>query len=190
MFCGHAGQLDGFCFWWKRIEMRRVEYARDSYRDEFFDVPPQFYSHIPPRSYSRASSRTFSRASLRTFSRACLTLLLVLCLSSLMDPTITHGFGPRENRFVPRCFGYGSRPRHGDRFPHRPGFSAGGSFTHFEPRHLDGPRFPHRGSCPTRPNGELERIVKTSFGRMIKCWIPKIYLTNPSMEPSTPSRPM
>jgi hypothetical protein len=50
--------------------------------------------------------------------------------------------------------------------------------------------FPHRGSRPTRSNGELERIVKTSPSRMIKCWIPKIYLTNPSMEPSTPSRPM
>jgi hypothetical protein len=33
MFCGHAGHLDEFCFRWKRIERRRVEYARDSYRD-------------------------------------------------------------------------------------------------------------------------------------------------------------
>jgi hypothetical protein len=52
------------------------------------------------------------------------------------------------------------------------------------------PRFPRRGSRPTQPNGELKRIVKTSSGRMVKCWISKIYLTNPSMEPSTPSRPM
>jgi hypothetical protein len=29
--------------------------------------------------------------------------------------------------------------------------------------------------------------VKTSFGRMVKSWIPKIYLTNPSTEPSTSS---
>jgi hypothetical protein len=52
----------------------RVEYARDSYHDEFFDVPHQSYSRIPPHSYSRASPRTFH----------------VLCLSSLMDLTITH----------------------------------------------------------------------------------------------------
>jgi hypothetical protein len=59
MFCGRTGHLDEFCFWRKRIERRRVEYARDSYRDEFFDVLPQSYSRILPRSYSRASSRTF-----------------------------------------------------------------------------------------------------------------------------------
>jgi hypothetical protein len=27
--------------------------------------------------------------------------------------------------------------------------------------------------------------MKTSSGRMVKCWISKIYLTNPSIEPST-----
>jgi hypothetical protein len=93
-------------------------------------------------------------------------------------------------RFEPRRFGYGPRPRHGDRFLCRPGFSAGGSHTHFEPRHLDDPHFSRRGSRPTRPNGEVERIVKTSSGRMVKCWIPKIYLTNPNTESSTPSHPM
>jgi hypothetical protein len=62
MFCGRAGHLDEFCFWRKRIERRRVEYARDSYRDEFFDIPPQSYSRILPRFYSRASPRTFSLA--------------------------------------------------------------------------------------------------------------------------------
>jgi hypothetical protein len=91
---------------------------------------------------------------------------------------------------VPRCFGYGPRPHRGDCYPHRPGFPAGGAHTQFESRHLDGPYFPQRGSCLTRPNGELERIMKISSGRMVKCWIPKIYLTNPNMEPSTPSRPM
>jgi hypothetical protein len=91
---------------------------------------------------------------------------------------------------VPRRFGYGPRPHRGDRFPRRPGFPATGAHTHFEPRHLDGLCFSHRDSHPTGPNGELERIVKTSFGRMVKCWIPKIYLTNFSMEPSTPSRPI
>jgi hypothetical protein len=62
MFCGRAGHMDEFCFRQKRIERRRVEYTRDSYRDVFFDVPPQSYSHTPPRFYSRASPRTFSRA--------------------------------------------------------------------------------------------------------------------------------
>jgi hypothetical protein len=61
MFCGRAGHLDEFCFRWKRIERRHVEYARYSYRDEFIDFPSCSCSHIPPRFYSRASSRTFSR---------------------------------------------------------------------------------------------------------------------------------
>jgi hypothetical protein len=102
----------------------------------------------------------------------------------------SYGFGPRENHFEPRHFGYGPRPCRGDRFPRRLGFPVGGSFTHFEPRHLDGPRFPHRGSHPTRPSEEVQRTVKTSSGRMVKCWISKIYLTNPSTEPSIFSHPV
>jgi hypothetical protein len=183
MFCGRANHLDEFCFRRKRIERRRVEHARDSYRDEFIDFLPRSYSHVPPRFYSRASPRTFSRALPRTSSGAL--------------PQVAHGpnhhsygFGPRENCFEPRRFGYGPRPHRGDRFPRRPGFPDGGSFPHFESRHLDGPRFLHRGSCPTRPSGEVQRTVKTSSSRMVKCWIPKIYLTNPSTEPSTLSRPM
>jgi hypothetical protein len=62
MFCGRAGHLDEFCFRRKKIERTRVEYTRDSYHDEFFDVPPQSYSRIPPRSYSHALSRIFSCA--------------------------------------------------------------------------------------------------------------------------------
>jgi hypothetical protein len=54
MFYGHAGHLDEFYFHHKRIEKRHFEYARNSYRDEFFD--------FLPRSYSCASSHTFSRA--------------------------------------------------------------------------------------------------------------------------------
>jgi hypothetical protein len=183
MFCGRAGHLDKFCFQRKRIERRRVEYARDSYRDEFFDVPPQSYSRVSPRSYSRASPRTFPRALPQTSFGAL--------------PQFAHGpnhrsysFGPRENRFEPRRFGYGPRPHRGDRFPRRPGFPARGSFPHFESRHLDGPRFPRRGSRPTRSSGEVQRTVKASSGRMVKCWIPKIYLTNPITELSTLSRPM
>jgi hypothetical protein len=62
MFCGRASHLDEFCFRQKRIERRRVEYARDSYRGEFIDFLPRSYSHVPPRFYSYAPHRTFSRA--------------------------------------------------------------------------------------------------------------------------------
>jgi hypothetical protein len=173
MFCGRADHLDEFCFRRNRIERRHVEYGKNSYCGEFFDVPPQSYSRVPPHSYSYASPRISSRA----------------------FPQLPHGanhrsygFGPRENRFEHRRFAYGPRPHRGDHFPRRPGFPTGGSFTHFEPRHLDGPRFLRRGSCPTRPSGEVQRTVKTSSDCMVKCWIPKIYLTNPSTEPSTFSR--
>jgi hypothetical protein len=91
---------------------------------------------------------------------------------------------------VPRCFGYGSCPHRGYRFPCRSVFPATDSNTHFGPKHLDGPHFSCRGSHPTGTSGELLKTVKTSSGRMVKCWIPKIYLTNPSTEPSTSSRPM
>jgi hypothetical protein len=175
MFCGRAGHLDEFCFRWKRIERRRVEYARDSYRDEFIDFPPRSYSHVPPRFYSRASPRTFSRV-WPQFANG--------------PNHRSYGFGPRENRFEPRHFGYEPRPHRGDRFLCRPGFPTGGSFPHLEPRHLDGPRLPCHGSRPTRPSGEVQRTVKTYSGRMVKCCIPKIYLTNPSTEPSTFSHPM
>jgi hypothetical protein len=70
MFYGRAGHLDEFCFRRKRIERRRVEYARNSYRDDFLDLPPRSYSRVPPRSYSRASPCTFSRALPRTSSCA------------------------------------------------------------------------------------------------------------------------
>jgi hypothetical protein len=169
MFCGRAGHLD--------------EYAKDSYRDEFIDFPPRSYSHVLPRFYSRASPCTFSRALPRTSSGAL--------------PQFAHGpnhrsygFGPQENRFEPRRFGYCPRPHRGDRFPHRPGFLTGGSFPHSKPSHLDGPRFPRHGSRPTRSSGEVQRTMKTSFGRMVKCWIPKIYLTNPSTKPSIFSHPV
>jgi hypothetical protein len=182
IFCGRVGHLDEFCFWRKRIERRRVEYARNSYLDEFLDLTSRSYSCVPPCSYSHVSPRTFSRDLPHT---SC-----ALPQFAHGPNHRSHGFGPRENHFEPRRFGYGPRPHRGDHFPRRPSFPAGGAHTHFEMRHLDGPCFPRRGSCPTRPNGELERIVKTSSGHMVKCWIPKIYLTNPSMEPSIPSCPM
>jgi hypothetical protein len=91
---------------------------------------------------------------------------------------------------VPRHFGYGSRTHQGGHFPLRPDFSARGSHTHLGPRHLNDPQFPHHGSRPTGSNGKVQRTVMTSSDRMVKCWIPKIYLTNPSTESSIFSHPM
>jgi hypothetical protein len=54
IFCVRAGHLDEFCFQCKRLERRRVEYARDSYHDEFFDFLPHSYSCDSPRTSSRA----------------------------------------------------------------------------------------------------------------------------------------
>jgi hypothetical protein len=167
MFCGRADHLYVFCFRRNRIERRHVEYVRVSYRDEFIDFSPHSYFHVLPRSYSRALPQFAHGPNHRSY-----------------------GFGPRENRFEPRRFGYNTHPHRDDRFPRRPGFPAGESFTHFEPRHLDGPRFPRHGSHPTQPSDEVLRTVKTYSGRMVKCWISKIYLTNPSTEPSTFSHPV
>jgi hypothetical protein len=74
MFYDRASHLDEFCFRRKRIERSRVEYARDSYHDEFIDFLPRSYYHVPPHFYSHASPRTFH----------------VIYLSSLMDLTIAH----------------------------------------------------------------------------------------------------
>jgi hypothetical protein len=54
MFCGRADHLDEFCFWRKRIERRRSNYARNSYRDEFSDFPPHSFSCALPRTSSHA----------------------------------------------------------------------------------------------------------------------------------------
>jgi hypothetical protein len=167
IFCGLAGHLYEFCFRRKRIEKRHFDYARNSYHNEFSD--------FSPRSYSRASPRTSSHA-LSHFSYGL--------------NRRSYGFSSRENNFMPRSFGYNAHPHRGDHFSRRPGFPVGGSHSHIEPRHLDGPYFLRHGSHPTGPNGEVQRIVKTSFGCMVKCWIPKIYLTNPNTEPSIFSRPM
>jgi hypothetical protein len=50
--------------------------------------------------------------------------------------------------------------------------------------------FPVVVHVPLVQKGEVQKIVKTSSGRMIKCWIPRIYPTNPSTEPLTFSHPM
>jgi hypothetical protein len=82
---------------------------------------------------------------------------------------------------VPRCFGYDPRPHHGDRFPRRSGFSVGASHTHLEPRHLDGPRFPHHGSHHTGSSGEVLKTVKTSSGHKVKCWILRFISLTPAL---------
>jgi hypothetical protein len=112
--CGHADHLDEFCFRRKRIEKRRFEDARNSY------MMSSFIFHLI----------------------LILVLRLTLLHISLGPNYHSYGFGSRERRFEPRRFGYGPRHHHGDRFPRRSDFSAGGSHTHFEPRNLDGPRFP------------------------------------------------
>jgi hypothetical protein len=87
MFCGRAGHLDEFCFRQKRIEMRRVEYVRDSYHDEFNDFSPRSYFHVLLHFYSRASPRTFSRA--------------LPCTSSSASPQFAHGPNHRSYGFGP-----------------------------------------------------------------------------------------
>jgi hypothetical protein len=54
-----------------------------------------------------------------------LALLLMLSYFSHGPNNRSYGFGSRENSFVPRRFGYGPRPHHGDRFLHRPSFLLG-----------------------------------------------------------------
>jgi hypothetical protein len=121
----------------------------------------------------------------------CLTLFHVLCLSSLMDLTIAHmGLVHERTALSLDALVVAHILIVVIVFLCRPGFLARGSFTHFELRHLDGPRFPHCSSRPTRPSGEVQRTVKTSSGHMVKCCIPKIYLTNPSTEPLTFSHPV
>jgi hypothetical protein len=132
MFWSRAGHLDEFCFRRKRIVRRCVEYARNSYHDEFINFLPHSNSNGLPCSYSRALPHFSHGPNYRSY-----------------------GFGSRENRFEPRRFDYGPHPHRGDHFLHRSGFPAGGSYTHFEPRHLDGPCIPHRGSRPTRPSGKM-----------------------------------
>jgi hypothetical protein len=99
MFCGRANHLDEFCFRHKILERRRFEYARNLYRDQFTNFLPRSYSHALPHTYSHALPQ-FSHGSNHR----------------------SYGFGTCENHFVPRRFGYGPRPHHGDHFSRRPGF--------------------------------------------------------------------
>jgi hypothetical protein len=86
IFCGRAGHLDEFCFWRKRIQKRCLDYARNSYHDEFIDFLPRSYSRVLPRSYSHALPRSYSHA-LPQFSHG--------------SDHLSYGFGSREHHFVP-----------------------------------------------------------------------------------------
>jgi hypothetical protein len=44
IFCGHKGYMDEFCFRHKRMEKRCVDYAKNSYHDEFIDFSPHISS--------------------------------------------------------------------------------------------------------------------------------------------------
>jgi hypothetical protein len=68
MFCGRAGHLDKFCFRRKKIERRHVEYIRNSYRDEFIDFPPRFYSRASPCTSARAFPQSSYRPNHRSYS--------------------------------------------------------------------------------------------------------------------------
>jgi hypothetical protein len=59
MCCDRVGHLDKFCFWRKRMEKRRVDYARNSYHDEFIDFPPHFSSHAPSHFSYRPNHRSY-----------------------------------------------------------------------------------------------------------------------------------
>jgi hypothetical protein len=56
MFCSHADHLDEFYFRCKRMEKRRVDYARNLYQKEFIDFLPRSYSRTLPRTSCRALS--------------------------------------------------------------------------------------------------------------------------------------
>jgi hypothetical protein len=91
---------------------------------------------------------------------------------------------------VSGCFGVDPCSHRGVRPTCRHGFFTRGVYSHLEQSHFDGLRFPCCGSCLTRSNGEVQKTAMSSLGHMAKCWIPKIFLTNPNTEPSTSSHSM
>jgi hypothetical protein len=107
-----------------------------------------------------------------------LALLLMLCLVSLMDLTIAYMVLVHERTTLCLNALVIAHVLIVVIISHIGLVSLLEGLTHFELRRLEGPHFPRRGTRLTRPNGEVQRIVKTSSGRIVKCWIPKIYLTN------------
>jgi hypothetical protein len=121
----------------------------------------------------------------------CLAPLLELRLSSLMDPTIAHMVLVHERTALSldalvtaHVLIVVTTSRVGLVF------LLEGPFPTLSQDTWTINAFPVVVHVPLWPSGEVQRIVKTSSGRMVKCWIPKIYLTNPSTESSTFSHPM
>jgi hypothetical protein len=121
---------------------KRIEKRRFNYARNLYHNE---FIDFPPRTYSRVPSHFFYESNHRSYD-----------------------FGSQKNNFVIRRFSYDPSSHRGDCFPRRHGFPARGSYTRFEPKHLDGPHFPHRGSRPTGSNGKVQKTMKTSSCRMVK----------------------
>jgi hypothetical protein len=59
MFCVHASHLDEFYFHRKRIEKRRFDYARNSYRDEVINFLPHTSSRSSPHFFHGPNHRSY-----------------------------------------------------------------------------------------------------------------------------------
>jgi hypothetical protein len=59
MFCGRAGHLHEFCFRRKRMEKRRFDYVRNSYRDGFIDFSPHTSSRASPHFFHGPNHRLY-----------------------------------------------------------------------------------------------------------------------------------
>jgi hypothetical protein len=92
MFCSCAGHLDEFCFQHKRMEKRRLDYARNSYHDEFIDFLPHFSSHALSH-FSHGSNH---------HSYGLFHKRVVLCLDALVSThTLIVVFIPRVGMVFP-----------------------------------------------------------------------------------------
>ena len=168
MFCGYAGHLDDFCFRCKRLERWQREYLRNAYHENI-DFSPHFAPCATPRSNHHSDDyrpRENGHAPPRTNHHS-------------------YGYGLRENDFVSQCFSFDPRSlHHGDQYMCRHRYPSDGFYSHHEPRCFDRPCLPHCGSCSPRSSDDVHVATLTSSCCMVKCWIPKVYLTNPTTKPS------
>jgi hypothetical protein len=117
IFCDRAGHLDGFCFHRKRIKKRRLDYARNSYHDEFNDFPPRTYSRASPYFFYGPNHRSYGfRSQENNFVPRCFGYDSHPHCGDC--PTSRHGFPAsgayshfETSRFNGPCFSrHGSRP--------------------------------------------------------------------------------
>jgi hypothetical protein len=59
MFYGRADHLEEFCFRCKRMEKMRVDYAGNSYHDEFIDFSAHFSSRAPSHFSHRPNHHSY-----------------------------------------------------------------------------------------------------------------------------------